>query len=193
MQLKIYDNKILAPLKHGTRFLDKIFQTYKECPIIDLYKSRYWREIDVWFIYRNPEEHLISALHTEIINRDASNMSVSDVIKDFVREKGTTHWNKDILKGLSIYWSNANKEKFKVVELNHLSDLLIELGYEIPKFNPIEYEFNHIKGWVTKQDIVLMVEKDFPKEWEYLMDIVKSEMEYYYKLNNKIVIPTKFI
>lgn len=190
MQLKIYDNKILAPLKHGTRFLDKIFQSYKECPIIDLYK---WKEMDVWFIYRNPEEHLISALHTEIINRDASNMSVSDVIKGFVGEKGTTHWNKDILQRLSMYWSTADKDKFKVVELNHLSDLLIELGYEVPKYNPIEYEFNHIEGWVTKQDIALMVERDFPKEWEYLMDVVKSEMEYYYKLNNKIVIPTKFI
>ena len=38
-----------------------------------------------------------------------------------------------------------------------------------------------------------MVQRDFPKEWEYLMSIVESENEFYYKLKNKIQTPIKFV
>jgi hypothetical protein len=81
----------------------------------------------------------------------------------------------------------------KVVDLKELSNLLIELGYKVPEFDYEEYQFHHLKSWISKEDVVLMIQTDFPKEWEYLMSIVESENDFYYKLNNKIRIPIKFV
>jgi hypothetical protein len=111
----------------------------------------------------------------------------------FTQLEGTMHWNTDILKDLYYTWDKVHKNGFNIVELKELSNLLIELGYNVPEYDYEEFQFHHLKGWVSKEDIVLMVQMDFPKEWEYLMSIVESENEFYYKLNNKIRIPIKLI
>jgi hypothetical protein len=46
-----------------------------------------------------------------------------------------------------------------------------------------------MESWMSKKEIVDMVQKDFPKEWEYLMNVVESENKFYYKLKNKIKTP----
>jgi hypothetical protein len=189
MNLKIYDNKIAAPVKHGTRFLDKIFSTYVDAHIETIYQlyTYYRKREPIWIVYRDPMEHLVSALHTEILNRKSSNLTIADVISNFVRKEGTTHWEKHVLKELYYVWNKRCNESFNIVELKKLSNLLIQLGYEVPEYDYEEFQFHHLKGWVSKEDIVSMVQADFPKEWEYLMSIVESENEFYYKLNNKII------
>jgi hypothetical protein len=138
-------------------------------------------------------EHLVSALHTEIINKKRSNLNLIEVVDKFVSEKGATHWDKNILKNLYFVWNRGCKNGLKVVDLKELSNLLIDLGYNVPEYDYEEYQFHHMRSWISKEDVVLMVQTDFPKEWEYLMSIVESENDFYYKLNNKIRIPIKFV
>lgn len=195
MNLKIYDNKIAAPAKHGTRFLDKIFETYIPSHVETIYKEYIGlrTKSPIWFIYRDPMEHLVSALHTEIINKGLDNLSIATTINNFMCPSGTTHWDTDILKDLHYVWNRVYKNGFNVVELKELSNLLIQLGYKVPEFDYAEFQFKHLDNWVSKEDIVQMVQRDFPKEWEYLMSIVESENEFYYKLKNKIQTPIKFV
>jgi hypothetical protein len=196
MNLNIYDNKIFAPLKHGTRFLSKIFPTYVHANTSNVYREYLVSppKNPIWCIYRDPMEHLVSALHSEIITMDTyGDLTISDVMNKFTQLEGTMHWNTDILKDLYYTWDKVHKNGFNIVELKELSNLLIELGYNVPEYDYEEFQFHHLKGWVSKEDIVLMVQMDFPKEWEYLMSIVESENEFYYKLNNKIRIPIKLI
>jgi hypothetical protein len=195
MNLKIYGGIICAPVKHGTRFLDKIFPTNVAAHSTTIYNEylSLLTKKPIWFIYRDPMEHLVSALHTEIINKNVSNFTTPDVISHFVREGCTTHWDKNILKELYDTWDKVHKNGFNIVELKELSNLLIELGYNVPEYDYEEFQFHHMRSWISKEDVVLMVQTDFPKEWEYLMSIVESENEFYYKLNNKIRIPIKFV
>ena len=195
MNYKLYDDTICAPVKHGTRFLDKIFPTCVNCHASTIYNEFLGirTQKPTWFIYRDPMEHLVSALHTEIINKKRSNLNLIEVVDKFVSEKGATHWDKNILKNLYFVWNRGCKNGLKVVDLKELSNLLIELGYKVPEFDYEEYQFHHLKSWISKEDVVLMIQTDFPKEWEYLMSIVESENDFYYKLNNKIRIPIKFV
>jgi hypothetical protein len=132
-------------------------------------------------------EHLVSALHTEILNRKVSNLTIAEVISNFVRKEGTSHWEKNVLKELYNVWNRVSNESFNIVELKELSNLLIQLGYQVPEYDYEEFQFHYLRGWVSKEDIVLMVQSDFPNEWEYLMSIVERENKFYYKLNNKII------
>jgi hypothetical protein len=195
MNYKLYDDTICAPVKHGTRFLDKIFPTCIDCHASTIYNEYIGRRIlkPKWFIYRDPIKHLVSALHTEIINKDVSDLTIPEVVSNFVRENGTTHWDKNILKNLYFAWNRGCKNGLKIVDLKELSNLLIELGYEVPEFDYEEYQFNYLESWISKEDVVLLMRTDFSKEWEYLMSIVESENDFYYKLNNKIRTPLKFV
>jgi len=189
MNYKLYDDIICAPVKHGTRFLDKIFPTCIDCHASTIYNEYLDEQTKkpTWFIYRDPMEHLVSALHTEIINKKRSNLSIKEVVDNFVSKKGTVHWGKNILKNLYFVWNKGCKNGLNIVELKELSNLLIELGYRVPEFDYQEYQFNHLKSWISKEDVVLLMRTDFSKEWEYLMSIVESENDFYYKLNNKII------
>ena len=195
MNLKIYDNKIAAPVKHGTRFLDKIFDIWTDTHAKTIYND-YMHESfvnkEIWFIYRDPMEHLVSALQTEIINNGVSDLTISDVISNFIRIEGTSHWDRDILKELYYVWNRVYDKGFNVVELKELSNLLIELGYNVPEFDYQEFQFQHLHNWISKEDVVLLVKTNFPKEWEYLMSIVESENQFYYKLINKIITPIEY-
>jgi len=196
MNVNVYDNKIFAPLKHGTRFLSKIFSTHTHANTSNVYREYLVSppKNPIWCIYRDPMEHLASALHSEIITMDTYGyLTISNVLDEFTQLKGSMHWNKDILKDLYYVWDKVHKNGFNIVELKELSNLLIELGYNVPEYDYEEFQFHHMRSWISKEDIISMVQTDFPKEWEYLMSIVESENEFYYKLNNKIRIPIKFV
>jgi hypothetical protein len=198
MHIQIYDDKIIAPNKHGTRFLNQVFDfKYVDSDQAEIFKQKKWLNKNVWFIYRDPMEHLVSALHTEIIvfleqsnTIDDYDKIIEKVINTFIQPKDTTHWCKDLLKGLHNMWCISNKEKFKIIELKNLSPLLLELGYNIPEFNYEDYQFANSKFPISKETIQNIVKNKFPDKWNCLMSMIKSENESYYKLNNKII---KFI
>jgi hypothetical protein len=192
MHVQIYDNKIIAPNKHGTRFLNQVFDfKYEDGDQLEIFKTYKWLTADVWFVYREPMEHLISALHTEIITKlnNSKDSNIQNVINDFVSQYGTTHWHPQLLQQLYDTWLRYNKNKFKIIELKNLSNLLIDLGYNIPEFNYSDYQFNDIPIKLTKENIVEIVKTDFPNEWNYLIKMVNIEKEFYNKLNNRIITP----
>jgi hypothetical protein len=188
MNYKLFnDDSILAPLKCGTRYLEKIFGEPSSQISSHAIGGKLFIKNLQTIVVRQPFEHLSSALHTEIINKKRSNLSIKEVVDNFVSKKGTTHWDKNILKNLYFVWKRGCKNGLNVVELKELSNLLNELGYKVPEFDYEEYQFHHLKSWISKEDVVLLMRTDFSKEWEYLMSIVKSENDFYFKLNNKII------
>lgn len=196
MHLQIFDNKIIAPNKHGTRFLNQIFNfKYEDANQLEIFNLPKWKTKESYFIYRDPMEHLISALHTEVIvfleqtnikEKNDYYKVIENVLNNFIKGD-VTHWCGDLLEGLYNMWNVSNKNKFKVIELKNLSPLLIGLGYTITDYSIIDYEFKTKEFWVSKETIKNTIKTIWPDKWEYLMKIVEKEQEFYYKLNNKII------
>lgn len=199
MRLNIYnEGKILAPLKCGTRFLDETFgEKNGDIGIFDLSKMLFLpKEMEV-IILRPPYEHLISALHTEILgcqNNDSvidKNSAIMDVIEAFTRKnhnlESATHWSGYMYKHL--YWIWKRNKRIKVIELKDLSNYLVSIGVNIPEYDPGKYNFNHYGNWCTKEDIEIYVKYNFPTEWEDYMYQVKESDKYYNYLIGKIETP----
>ena len=181
MNVKVYDCGIIAPCKCGTRFLDSTCNLIKDTSEGDIFRNREWKEFRGYIIYREPYEWLTSALHTEIVNRKEGE-SIGDILDRFLREGGTTHWTDTIFKRMWEYLSK--NKKCKGVPLNQLSKLLRTLNIETEKWNPSDWNFNHLKNWVSIEQLVEELQMNHPIEWEWLMECVKDEENYYNKIVN---------
>ena len=182
MNLKVYDNKIIAPCKCGTRYLDKIWREYEDSSELTIFGNSKWKKFEGYYIFRPPMEHLVSALHTEILGREDYE-SVDDIIDRFLSKKGTTHWSGNMYKGLWEYCS-YNK-KVKPIPLSQLTKLVKSLGIEPPKYDKTDYEFRHLDTkWVSKETIVKDIQRDYEIEWEWLTKLVEDDEIYYEKIVN---------
>jgi hypothetical protein len=193
MNIKIYDNKIIAPVKHGTRYLDKVFGDcvhYSENAFfkeIEFSSHRKWRGIDMYILYRHPYEHLVSALHTEILNKDVSNFTIENIISQFISSTGAIHWTPHLLERTYTSWCHSNKHKVHLVHLSELSKLLNDLGYKnLPTYDYNDYQFKDVfkTNWISKDDIVDLVVNTFPDEWDEMVKLIEQEMLYYNKIQN---------
>lgn len=182
MNVKVYGEKIIAPCKCGTRYLDKIFPTYENTSELDIYRHHKWKGFNGYFIYRPPMEWLESALHTEIINRGEGE-TIDDILDRFLHPYGTTHWaDKTFQRGWD--WLSRNR-KVKPIPLSQLSTLLKKLGYTIPPYDKTEFEFHHLgKNWLSKETVLKDIQRDYEMEWEWLTSCIEEEKIYYNKIVN---------
>lgn len=203
MRLKKYnDGKILAPLKCGTRFLDETFGGDDgDIGISDLFKFLFLPKQMEAIIIRPPYEHLISALHTEILglyNREVepSFNDIETIVKSFMIKnhnlESATHWSGHLYKHLYLIWKR-NKNKIKIVQLKDLSDYLKSINTPISKYDPENYNFNHYGYWCSKDDIAVFVELNFPKEWEDFMKQIEYSNKYYNYLIGEVVDDVKLL
>jgi hypothetical protein len=182
MNVKVYGNKIIAPCKCGTRYLDKIWNVYEDISEMTIFRNPKWKRFEGYYIYRPPMEHLVSALHTEIITREDW-QSVDDIIDLFLRPIGTTHWSPYMYKGLWEYIS-ANK-RVKGIPLSQLTTLVKKLGMDAPKWDKSEYEFRHLDDkWLSKETVLKDIQRDYEIEWEWLVSCVEEDGVYYDKIVN---------
>jgi hypothetical protein len=194
MGYKLYDNTIIAPLKCGTRYLDKIFDDSKkeELNMYTIFDLSKFRSSKYYFLYREPYEWLVTALHTEIVNGRIDD--IGSIIELFTNPFGSTHWRPNILKNLYLrFMSNNPHQSINAINLINLTECLRNIGYTPPTFDANEYKFYHLKHWVSKEDIIDIIKKDYPNEWDYLMDCIKSEQHYYALIESKTPIPLKLI
>ena len=172
-----YENglDIIAPLKHGTRWLEE--ETNPQRVILD---PLAWKQLidypvtgNCYWIYREPKEHLLSALMTEIRGSIEFGEDETDfIIEKFLNKKGT-HWSPITYQLMYEYWF---KYKVKPLHLSKLSELF---NSEIP-FRKEKYEMrNYTK---TKYDLSYIVEK-----------VGKSNLDKLYKLSNEDSIFLKYI
>ena len=182
MNVKVYDSGIIAPCKCGTRFLDSVCNLVEDTSEGDIFGKPQWKGFAGYIIYREPFEWMVSALHTEILNR-MEGESVEDILERFLREDGTTHYHDTTLKRMW-EWLSMNR-KCKAVPLYQLSKLLRTMGIVIQRSVQEDWEFRHLNDkWVSKEDVVKGIQRDYPIEWEWLNAAVKNEEVYWNRIVN---------
>ena len=86
MKLQIYNSSILVHYKCGTRFLDKQFNITEESN-----KNRF--SLDElsqnqnsikYIVIRDPLDHLISAIYTELSETDSLNLHMESILKKMI-------------------------------------------------------------------------------------------------------------
>lgn len=180
---------VLAPLKCGSRWLNDYtkplaFSKY-DCHK-DLRKYYSGEEKINYFVYREPEKHFITALHTEVLTyareRRLDELELLPTVKLFMENKAE-HWSTDLWRTLynSIVDKNVN---FKFVNLNNLSSLFED---KYPH-NKNEYGFEKNRLFVSKEELLSLLKKRHPNEWMFFNETIKIE-EYwmnktFYKTEN---------
>lgn len=185
MVIKIYNKNILSPVKCGTRYLDKIWESNR----IEYTHNDYLKFPKVkYIIIRPPIEHLITALHTETvgyINEFGKVLDFYHQLNDFISPNGATHWSFEFYEYL-YYYRNKFGFDIEVVQLCDLTDLLSKLGYDLP-YNSDEYNFKEYKQWWTKEELFDILKEKYPTEIKLLLGKVEKQNLYYHKLlNNEI-------
>jgi hypothetical protein len=200
MNYKLFnDDSILAPLKCGTRYLEKVFGEPSSQISSHAIGGKLFIENLQTIVVRQPFEHLSSALHTEILGSIQTNeeTDIKDILDEFLSfdplNKQNTHWDKNMYKNLYWYW-RRNRERTDVIDLKDLSSYLTRLKIKkIENYDSNEYNFNHYKFWCSKEDLMLFIKTNYKKEWENLMEQVDNSNVFYNHLINKEVIEIKLI
>jgi hypothetical protein len=204
MNFKLYDNKLLAPVKCGTRYLDLIFKDNQIGFSMKEIKNRLFLSNITDIIIRPPMEHLASALHTEILTAHNHTERDKDVpfdalpiINEFCwyssKDEQNTHWSYDTYESLYWLW-RRNKNKINIIELKDLSSYLEKLNIkDLPKYDSKDYEFRYYANWCTKDEMMLFVKKNYTEHWDNLMEQVENANVFYNLLMNKELIEIKLV
>ncbi len=163
-----YENEmnIVAPLKHGTRWLEE-----KTNPISIIQYPPYnftsnfeyvFNENTYW-IYRNPTDYLMSALKTEIRTSIEYDGDQTDYIVDSFISGTSLHWNYNLNLIMYYYWKNNN---IKPIHLSNISNLFspetefIKEEYEMNSYEKTKYQDDlFITNKVGKIRMKLLYEK----------------------------------
>ena len=168
MKIFKYENgmHIIAPLKHGTRWLEEKTNpsSIKECPpYYFTSNSKYVFNENTYWIYRNPIDYLMSALKTEIrtsieFEEDQTNY----IVDSFISGKGH-HWSSNLYRVMYYYWKNNN---IKPIYLSDISNLFhpdtefIKGDYEMNQYQKTKYQDNlFITNKIGKIRMKLLYEK----------------------------------
>lgn len=176
MDIKIFDNKILAPSKCGTRYLRKVFTDRRFNVNTD--------SIDgiSHIVIRNPYEHFESAIHTEYLNYTDSIENIDHIICGVNSNDGIGHWHPKTYQFLySVFLKNKNIE---IVDLPNLSQLIESFGYSTP-YEKSEYDWSSFPNWKPKELLIGELKLQFKNEFESVDSKLKIEFEYYTKLLNR--------
>lgn len=167
---------ILAPLKCGTRWLNDYTSplgwTRLGCHT-EISQQDFDQNKITYFIYREPEEHFITALHTEVLTYARENMLDELDLKPVVNTFKTNyaeHWSTNMWETL---YSDIEKKKpvFEFVNLKNLSKLF---GDKFP-YNRTEFDFLNNKLHLTKKELLKKLKNEYPNEWIFFNSIIKKE------------------
>ena len=205
MHIRLYNNgTLLAPLKCGTRYLDKIFKD--DVTGFDLveFKTKLFLPNITDIVVRPPMEHLTSALHTSILTayndteRDKRiEIDLKSIIDEFClytkKDLQNTHWRCDIYETLYWVW-RRNRNNINIIELKDLSSYLEKLKIKkLPKYNLKDYDFHTYQFWCSKDEIMLFIKTNYTEQWDNLMQQVEDANIFYNYLINKELIEIKLI
>lgn len=200
MVLKLYNNDtILAPLKCGTRYLEECFGEPSTQLSLDSFKSSLHIKTLNTIIVRDPYEHLESAIHTELLgtfrqygNSDVEILNNLDKFTTTAKTNQKTHWSPKLYETLYWYW-RRNRRYIKIVDLKELSKFLRGYKKKLPKYDPLNYDFNHYDYWCSKEDVMIFVKYNYPFVWTNLVEQIHKSMEWYQLMLDEIVIEPKII
>lgn len=197
MDIKLFDNRILAPAKCGSRYLSKV---YSSKMLDDIFSKIYPKQgedtsvrqmvIDLankveYIIIRNPSEHFKSAIHTEHFNNP--NTPISILLEKSILDDGIGHWWAYTYRFL--YRIFEFNPKIRIIELKNLSSFLLSQNHNI-EYIPSEYDWSEMKNWINKDTFYETLSKTYPNEIQIINDKVNKELFYYNKLIEKKLVKT---
>lgn len=180
MKLHIYQNRIIAPNKCGTRFLSEIENNKRIT--IDHFNIFYYKNFDS-IVIRNPFEHFKSALHTEVLNmiNSDSNVNYEHLIQSYLTPIGSAHWSYELYKTIYDYDKMHN---LNVIKLDDLSYAIFEKKNYIQQKYSFEEEFNI---WKSKDEIYEEFFNMFPNEMNHILKKIDEYAEFYTYLERKSI------
>lgn len=173
MDIKLFDNRILAPSKCGTRYLRKVYKDKRFDINIDNIENI------THIIIRNPYEHFESAIHTEYLNYTNNPQYINHIIYGAISKNGIGHWHPNTYQTLySIFLKNT---KIKIIDLKDLSLFLKSEGHNI-LYDETEYNWSTFNHWQSKEKLLNDLKSKFKNEFEIINKKIKIEFDYYTKL-----------
>lgn len=177
MDIKLFDNRILAPAKCGSRYLSKIFTSSRIVESIEVLSKKVTH-----IVVRHPLEHFQSAIHTEYYNNSETDLSV--LINGSITNKGIGHWHPNTYKFL--YNVLCTNKSIHIINLADLTDFLLSENYTI-EYNESEYNWSESENWMNKNDLYNMIIGLYPYEMSIIKNKIDIEISYYNKLIYKEV------
>jgi len=187
MTFQLFDNRILAPLKCGTRYISKVYTpadfNYNE--ITDFSNIEY-------LIIREPYELLKSALYTEfILHKElyGFEMNFDNFLDELILTGYCIHWTYSMYE--EIYWMYFKSDKkIKVIHLSNLTDFMKQEGYNM-KYRESNYNFNEYKNSMSKNDFFNKLLEEFPTQMKILIEKVNIQTIFYDKITKHKIQKTK--
>lgn len=185
MMVFSFDDKIIAPLKCGTRYLRSLDLTY--VPIYlnsDDWKRAYENKWEL-IVLRDPIDHLKSALKTEILNMLNGHdlwegMTIEKILDRFLEEDGCDHWSGNLYRNIYELWAHQNCSP-KIIHLDDLSYFTSIKNINIP-FIKEKYDFSNFKISMGKEEILDMIKEDYPSHFNRLIEQMENDSKYYANL-----------
>jgi len=183
MGFQLFDNRILAPLKCGTRYLSKVY-TFVD---FNYYEITDFSNIE-YLIIREPYELLKSALHTEfILHKElyGFEMHFGNYLDKLILENYCSHWSYYMYEQMYWIYFKSNK-KIKVIHLSNLTDFMKQEGYNM-KYTQSNYDFHDYKNWINRDEFFNKLLKEFPTQMEILLEKVNIQTLFYNKITKHTI------
>lgn len=205
MTINIYDKQIIGPPKCGSRFLNEIWGRKKVLKPGSRIGSSEWEEINhreyvdlfdmvgnpltsevKWIVLREPKHFMETAIHTEFINgwnRDEISLNELSLINDVIAVESQSHWHRQLFKNLYLFGLTLPQPP-TIVMLEDLNDFLLkEIGIEkLPIWEDKKYNFSSNPIWVTKSELILYLSNKYPKQWEVINTLLKTDEFFWNKM-----------
>ena len=183
MGFQLFDNRILVPLKCGTRYLSKAY-TFVH---FNYYEVTDFSNIE-YLIIREPYELLKSALHTEFIlykEMYGFEIDFDNFLDELMLKNYCTHWEYYMYEQMYWIYFKSNK-KIKVIHLSNLTDFMKQNGYNM-KYRKSNYDFHNYKNWINKDEFFNKLLKEFPTQMEILLEKVNIQTLFYNRIRRHII------
>jgi len=183
MGFQLFDNRILAPLKCGTRYLSKAY-TFVD---FNYYEVTDFSNIE-YLIIREPYELLKSALHTEFIlykEMYGFEIDFDNFLDELMLKNYCTHWEYFMYEQMYWIYFKSNK-KIKVIHLSNLTNFMKQNGYNM-KYRKSNYDFHNYKNWINKDEFFNKLLKEFPTQMEILLEKVNIQTLFYNRITRHII------
>ena len=172
-KIEINDLKIVAPLKCGTRWL---LERSDNSSFIYINYLKEETDSETIFLYREPNDHLISALHTDYIH--VNKYDLNKTLDDLLNYK-SPHWRGDIYENVHRAWTY---NKFKMVNYLDISKLIDDYN-----FDKNMYDFSTEPYFLTKQMVLDLVPNDIKEELFKMVDSNDYWLKQILENNDKII------
>jgi hypothetical protein len=107
------------------------------------------------------------------------------IIYGAISENGIGHWNPNIYKFLySIFLKNP---KIEIIQLNELSTFLESIGHNV-EFKKTDYDWSSLPNSKPKEVLINELKLVFKNEFDLIETKLETELEFYRRLSNMIVI-----